>query len=361
MKTTASCVNYTLSAVVAFDEAHVSALQARRNDNPVVKFLIVKSGGVRVRNSSRLNSGEVGFIAENTVVCIDQKEWFYDKKPDPQRKHSNGFWRVHVVDCSTEPIIKGWVTGRSNVIDPLPPSTSLKTEVSVVVVSSLSEHENDSIYKNCTATSTGTIAREGGCGSCGCFAKLFGGGGVQLNLRLSRKIYWKGEIGLERRRNSKDKSKKDQQQNLNTITIKGNIKVQNMSKNEIPAVTCKVIRNEILVVKSGSNTHKKVGVVKVQSQKWGPILPNSVFTRALDTEVRMSGNPPTVKTKSGHTQFSYSVQLAVNDVAMCEIPIVILEGSAPSNMKQRNSSVGGGGAQAQAQAQHGKKYLALGD
>ena len=67
-------VQYHLSAECVFDEVLVTPLNPWRNGKNVVKFRIVKSGGVRVRNSSRLNSREIGFLAEGTICCIDQKE-----------------------------------------------------------------------------------------------------------------------------------------------------------------------------------------------------------------------------------------------------------------------------------------------
>jgi len=67
---------YHLSAICVFDEKVVKPLSPRRDGNPVVKFIIVKSGGVRVRNSSRLNSREIGLLAEGTEICVDQKEWY---------------------------------------------------------------------------------------------------------------------------------------------------------------------------------------------------------------------------------------------------------------------------------------------
>ena len=49
-------IQYHLSVQCVFDERLVKPLSPRRDGNAVVKFRIVKAGGVRVRNSSRLNS-----------------------------------------------------------------------------------------------------------------------------------------------------------------------------------------------------------------------------------------------------------------------------------------------------------------
>ena len=56
-------MSYELQVVVQVDKDE-PPLRPTRGGAPIVKFIIVKPGGTRVRNSSRLNSKEVGWLKE---------------------------------------------------------------------------------------------------------------------------------------------------------------------------------------------------------------------------------------------------------------------------------------------------------
>ena len=237
---------------------------------------------------------------------------------------------MHIIDCSVEPILSGWITGRSNVIEPIGLSTVLSTGVNAVLVNETSCNDKLDNYGSTITSSTGRVAQND---SCGCFGGCVGfgsGGSVTLDLKLSKRIYWKGDGDddpLQGGKNANIPLKK------NVITIGGGVKIQNSSKEEIPQLKVNVIRHEQLIIKSGNQTHKKSGHATLSSVAWGPILPNSVFTRDLDLSVNLTGQPASCRAESGAITFTYEVQLAIKDVATCQVPIVVLEGKGPTGRR----------------------------
>jgi hypothetical protein len=191
-------VDYTVSVVVELD-ADEPPLRPTRGGAPVVKFTIVKPGGTRVRTSSRVNSKEVGWVSEGSVVCIDQKEWFYKDQPDPDRLHPNsGFWRVHVIDSGKKPPLTGWITGKSNVIDPVQPSPFFAVGVPVLV--------GASDVRECGMPKGFTQALHGSVSRCDvtklkidsyCCLPVGNLGQVKLELKLDRGVLWKMDDGEE--------------------------------------------------------------------------------------------------------------------------------------------------------------------
>ena len=200
-------VDYRVSVVAELGDEE-GALRPTKGGVPVVKFLIVKRGGVRVRSSSRMNSKEVGWALEGSVVYIDQKEWFYNNSPDPERKHPNsGFWRVHIIDSGGGRYpMSGWITGKSSVIDPIQPSSSLSSSVPVLV-GGCSLADDGGPWKGdgygFDEKSSRAIVKlrrsRGGC--CGVICPMgTAAGHVETSLKLKRTIFWKdGEGGGGRR------------------------------------------------------------------------------------------------------------------------------------------------------------------
>jgi hypothetical protein len=137
---------YTLALLLKLAPGS-SPLRPLLAGGPVVKFLVIKRGGCRVRASSRRNSKEVGWIGKGAVVYVDKKEWYSEKGPDPLRESQAGFWRVHVACVEAagpeEPPsrgdarqnLRGWISGKSDVIEPVSPSTELEVKFPLVVTS----------------------------------------------------------------------------------------------------------------------------------------------------------------------------------------------------------------------------------
>ena len=407
-------VDYEVQIVVELDKDE-PPLRPTRGGAPVVKFAIVKSGGTRVRKSSRTNSKEVGWVAEGSVVCIDQKEWYYNNAPDPERLHpNNGFWRVHIIDSGKKPPLTGWITGKSNVIDPIQPSPFLTVGVPVLVgasdVSTCGLPKGFEGFK--FGRFTGKDMTKLKSDSC-CLP--VGMGHVSLELELNRTVLWKQDDGLcdyawergegvvrrnksgsraslgalgasESLRESLDaggaddgavdggglgkvrramseanrKRRRDNQRRAiydkltppyssfcssqlrlrhapselhvhsPTCTIRGSVTIRNSSKDEILQAKICILREEVITVKKDRKTHRRTNVCRVRSLKWGPILPQSVFTRKLAIPVNFSGNPPSLS--GGNLQFHYYASLEADVQSYQKNPItklgfLLLEGT----------------------------------
>ena len=92
---------------------------------------------------------------------------------------------MHIIDCSVEPILSGWITGRSNVIEPIGLSTVLSTGVNAVLVNETSCNDKLDNYGSTITSSTGRVAQND---SCGCFGGCVGfgsGGSVTLDLSVA--------------------------------------------------------------------------------------------------------------------------------------------------------------------------------
>ncbi|GMI06421.1 hypothetical protein TrRE_jg2336 [Triparma retinervis] len=297
-------VSYSVHVVAEMSPSS-PPLRPTRGGSAVVKFVVVKPGGTRVRGGSGLESREVGRVGEGGVVCVDQKEWFYGDKPDPERRHpNNGFWRVHVVDVEggsgggvgsggggvtggitgRKAPLTGWITGKSSVIDPVQPSPFFEVGVGVVV------------------------------------------GATDV---------WECGIG--------DTAGMD-------ITTTAGMGTTGIGS-EIPQAKICVYREEVITIKKDRRTHRRTNVCRIRSLKWGPILPQSVFTRPLAIPVSFASAPPSLG-GGGNLQFRYFVSLEADVAApqrrpLVKVGFVLMEGSRPEDISDllEGGEGGDGGGQ----------------
>ncbi|GMH56441.1 hypothetical protein TrST_g9021 [Triparma strigata] len=369
-------VEYEVKVVVEIDKDE-PPLRPTRGGAPVVKFNIVKPGGTRLRNSSRLNSKEVGWVPENSIVCIDQKEWYYGNAPDPERKHEKGgFWRVHVVDIGRAGRATGWITGKSNVIDPVQPSPFLTTGVPVLLGAadvSIPCPAPFSAFSFSAKTEKGTTKLRSTEGCC----IPVGAGHIGLELTLNRTIFWKndsgtneGGVGKLKEEGNVNVGRKSSMESFDgsgtlvpeplrrvspnelhakspTCTLRGVIKIKNKSKDEIPQAKVFIMREETISVRKDRKTHRRTNICRIRTLKWGPILPHSVFTRDLAIGVNFSSHPPTVQSNS--LGFKYHVLLEADAVTgnyqkcpSTKIDFLLVEGTAPSLGGEAGMGGGGG-------------------
>lgn len=136
--------------------------------------------------------------------------------------------------------------------------------------------------------------------------------------------------------------------------------IKNTSKEEIPQAKIYVFREEVITIKKDRKTHRRMNVCRIRSLKWGPILPQSIFTRKLAIPVCFSGNPPSLNggdPHSGNLSFNYFVSLEADVTSHQRKPYVkvgfaLMEGKRPDDI--RGLSVGGGMEEGVAQSEGGK-------
>lgn len=372
-------INYKLRIIVEIDKDE-NILRPMLGGINIVKFKIIKKEGTRLRNSSRLNSKEVEWIQENRIVYVDQKEWFYNTSPDPERKHEKGgFWRVHVVGVEGGGGV-GWITGKGNVIEPVQPGLILETGGRVLVAAAdvkipLETPWQIFGFKPKTEKGMTKLRSTEGC----CIP--VGAGYIGLELTLNRTIFWKndsgnreggvGKIGPEDFRKSVDSfdgggiggygvnvneglrriSPNELHLKNPTCTLRGVIKIKNTSKDEIPQAKVFIMREEIISVRKDRKTHRRTNICRVRTLKWGPILPHSIFTRDLAIGVNFSSHPPSLQTNN--LSFKYHVLLEADvagggNYAKCpstKIDFLLVEGTAPEKILDEDEGAERGRAQ----------------
>lgn len=147
-----------------------------------------------------------------------------------------------------------------------------------------------------------------------------------------------------------------------TCTIRGVLQIRNMSKDEIPQAKVFVMREETLAVRKDRKNHRRTNICRVRSLKWGPILPQSEFTRQLAIPVNFEGHPPSVQT--GSLSFRYFVQLEA-DVAMyqrnptAKVDFMLVEGTQEGDTG--GSGVEGGGGEERGRGTNGYGMMSATD